>query len=295
MSGVRAVRLFGGLGNQLFQYAVMRGLQPNGAPIVVEDSSTTLSILRGAVRDDQYRLLTSREAWQLRRAPMIGPRARVQTLLDIQKSPRIRRIFDHRTRRDSWWGDFDPTVATTQGPQLLIGYFQREEYFAHVGQQVVDGLRPVSGDARSLVADARAQLGGAQLVAVHLRAGSSYVELGWNPHLSWFRRAAELATSRLGSVGFLVVSDIPLAAEAVAECLADLGPAIAVPAIPDYDALSALRLADHMILSPSTFSWWGAWLGDFDSSFDDDRLIVAPQPWIYPETQISPQRWTLLE
>lgn len=295
MSGVRSIRLFGGLGNQLFQFAMMRGLQTDGGPVVVEDASTVPEILRCAVQDDQCRTLTAREAWQLRRAPLIGPRPRVQTLLDIQKSSLVRKFLDGRTHRDSWWGDFDPTIADLDGPVLFVGYFQREEYFLHVADQVAGALKPIPSEARVLVDEARSAAGSVPLVAIHLRAGTSYVELGWNPHYSWFRRAAESVIGLLGEAGFVIVSDIPLAAEAVAEGLKDLGPVFAVPQIPDYDALSVLRLADHMILSPSTFSWWGAWLGDFDAGFTASRLVIAPQPWIYPGTQISPARWTLLE
>ncbi len=294
-AGTRVVRLFGQLGNQLFQFALGRTLTPEGEPVPVEHSSGDLSVLAHAVEDGAFRLMTQREALSLRRAPMIGPRRKVQTLLDVQKLGPIRAMLDRRIYFDPAWGRFDPSYALQSPPVLYQGYFQREEYFMHDADRVVAELRPVSEQARALFSTAAAPADGRAVVSIHLRAGADYAQLGWNPRFGWFRTAAEAMATRLGSVGFVVASDIPLAAEAVAAALRDLGPATPLPGSSPYDAMRALSLADRAITSPSSFSWWAAWLGDHRVDFDPDRVVIAPSFWLVPGMQPAPQRWTLLD
>ncbi len=116
----------------------------------------------------------------------------------------------------------------------------------------------------------------AAVVSVQVRTGTEYVDLGWTPPYGWYRAAAELLSERVGSVGFVIASDVPLAAAAVVAAFSDLGPAGVLPTISAYDTIRALGLADHAIVSPSSLAWWGAWLGDHRTSFDDDRIVVAP-------------------
>ena len=57
--------------------------------------------------------------------------------------------------------------------------------------------------------------------------------------------------------------------------------------------LHLIAVMDHAVVSTSSFSWWGAWLGDHRSGFDEDRVVVAPDPWIRPALDgTPPTRWT---
>jgi len=60
------------------------------------------------------------------------------------------------------------------------------------------------------------------------------------------------------------------------------------------DALWFLTLCKHFVISNSTFSWWGAYLGE-----KSDSIIVAPETWFGPgvhsrghyETDIYQENW----
>lgn len=48
----------------------------------------------------------------------------------------------------------------------------------------------------------------------------------------------------------------------------------------------------HFVIANSTFSWWGAWLSEYE-----DKLIVRPEPWNDEEPVLSdflPSDWIAL-
>ena len=293
-SSTRGVRLFGLLGNQLFQFALAKALSEDGEPALLDIGSGDPKLLLHAVREDAFRTPTYGESRAMLRAPAVRMQRRIQAFMDIQRNTRARSFLDSRTYVERDWGVFDPEILATEGPVLFKGYFQREEYFSDVLDAVAASFRPCSPLAFEILRESSGRAGKSAVLSVHLRAGADYARLGWTPHFDWFRRAAEAATESLGSVAFVVGSDVPLAAEAFAAAVRDLGPAEALRPAPMYDAMRAISLADHSITSPSTFSWWSTWLGDYRTGFDVTRLVLAPAVWVSPPNQPAPVRWTLV-
>ena len=62
-----------------------------------------------------------------------------------------------------------------------------------------------------------------------------------------------------------------------------------------FEALYHMSLCKNNILCNSSFSWWGAWLGESNSG--DEKIIVAPKVWFGPghnsfdTKDIIPERW----
>jgi hypothetical protein len=61
----------------------------------------------------------------------------------------------------------------------------------------------------------------------------------------------------------------------------------------DYVELFLMGRANHFIVGNSSFSWWGAWLGE-----KQDSVVVAPQRWLtkpgLDTSDIIPERWAKL-
>ena len=63
----------------------------------------------------------------------------------------------------------------------------------------------------------------------------------------------------------------------------------------DYISLILMARCDHSVIANSSFSWWGAWLGE-----TLDTVVIAPRHWFGDDkpkdfdADIKPQRWIQL-
>jgi hypothetical protein len=60
----------------------------------------------------------------------------------------------------------------------------------------------------------------------------------------------------------------------------------------EHEDLWLMSLCRHAVIANSSFSWWGAWLGDWEA----DRTVVAPAAWMGPMARLDtrdivPRRW----
>jgi hypothetical protein len=274
------VRLEGGLGNQLFQYATARRLALRLGSRVVVDTSL-LEAPPPGVTPRPYELgklrveveVAGPEAAALvRRRLARGWRGRASRLgAALGLGPRLTVLRDSETR-------FHPEVLEARGAVLLAGYWQSERYFDDVADRIRAEVLPRQepGGASRLRAEAmRAD----RSVAVHVRRGD-YIT---NPHaaafhgtcdLAYYAAAAALVAARVPDPHFFVFTDDRDWARAHLHLpgrftlVDDHGPA------EGHLDLWLMRQCRHHVIANSSFSWWGAWLAG-----GEDHLVVAPDRW----------------
>ncbi len=272
MRGKIVLRIFGGLGNQLFAYAAARRLAiASDAELVIDDVS---GFARDYVYGRHYQLghfrITSRKASAAER---LEPVARLRRYL-LRKVNRLL-PFEHRHFLQQEGMDFDPRMLTIRpsGVLHLEGYWQSEAYFKDIESLLREDLRiepPV--DTRNIEMSSRIQACNA--VAVHVRFFDLPDEQGvTNAPLGYYARAVERMEELVPQAHYFLFSDqpdsaracIPLSDDRITCVSHNQGDANA------YADLWLMTQCQHFIIANSTFSWWGAWL-----SASAGKHVIAP-------------------
>jgi hypothetical protein len=292
------VRLKGGMGNQLFQYALGRRLaaehqttlkldleefkngtekRPNGLAaftrkVMLEHFQVSCQ-LASPNEADQFR-----DPYRYSRADIIARGVRF-----VRKyQPGFFHPPSHVRERAY---TFDPSVLQAPDNCYLEGFWQTEKYFADVAQIIREEftvrdrklleyaenyLRPMRSSSRPLV-------------ALHVRRGDlahAQETLG-KPELVHGKPVGldyiSAAMARFPKdAAFLVFSD---SSKDLAWCRQNIpgGNLFFADGHTDMQDFVLMSRCDHNIIANSTFSWWAAWLNQTSG-----RRVVAPRQWASP-------------
>ena len=293
------VFLRGGLGNQMFQYALGLHLAKRNHADLHFD--TTFLHDRFPRRQFTYRTFDL-DIFAI--DPRFTALSKISGTVPIPglwlgadlASASVKDIFGtQRIIREKKDGVFDPAVLTSPSSVFLYGFWQSEKYFAAIAEDVRQAFRfryPLEGEATNF-AD---QIAATNAVSVNVRRGdyllSANLKRLGETGLSYYERAAAYIAERIRDPHFFVVSDD------VAWCREHLRlgfPTTYVSAASGgYKQNFHLQLISqckHHIITNSTFGWWGAWLNRSPS-----KIVVAPKIWHsgMENDDIVPKEWIRL-
>lgn len=263
--------LSGGLGNQMFQYAIGRSLsQRIGAALWLD-----LSWFQG--RGDRHFALAPFDirgqqclAW-----PRLPPLAQAQL-------SRISRRWFPRIMGVPVWREphfnFTPKFNEITGPVFLEGYWQSEQYFKGIRELLLREFalrQPLPSRCLEMLNRIR----DCDAICVHVRRGD-YVSnpVAQRVHgtlpLSYYQQGVLELKKDLTRPRCFIFSDDP---EWVRSTMKVDCPATIVD-INDGAAahldLILMSACDHFLLANSSLSWWGAWLND-----SVEKRVIAPAQW----------------
>ncbi len=281
------VRLFGGLGNQMFQYA--------------------MGVATALRRSDCLKLDVSFFEDQTLRRFELGDFAITAEIADQRELSPLRQIGAIRRIKERIFGraaleliqercfHFDPPHCSQKGDIYLHGYWQSEKYFADVSNVIRNDLKLKR--ERETVVKLATQIRSKHAISVHVRRGD-YVDNSKTSEFhgvcqpDYYTKAISYITSRvpLNDLRVFVFSDDP--------AWVDSNLVLSVPhQVVSHEGLSPgeeihlMSLCRHHIIANSTFSWWGAWLNQ-----RPDKLVVAPRRWFnnpdIDTRDLIPETWT---
>ena len=265
-----AVQLSGGLGNQMFEYALYLKLKALGKEVKIDDFTCYGSGQRTkqlGVFGLSYDRLTREEYEKLTDSSM-QPAARLRRKLTGRKDLSYREADIN----------FDGKVLETE-PALLQGCFQTERYFEDIAEEVREAFRFRNFAPNVRTRDYERQITESCSVSVHIRRGD-YLDPKYSGLYegicdeAYYERAIRQMKALLpDAVFFFFSNDIGWVKEhysgeayvAVEGNGEDTG----------YADLWLMSKCRHHIIANSSFSWWGAWLNDAP-----DKKVIAPKRWL---------------
>lgn len=256
-------RLHGRLGNQLFQYAAARALAARrGTKVVIDD--------RTSLRKGEGTLSRVFNLNQTAHAPL--PPAKHDAPLRYAAWRALRQA--PRLFREKSLG-FDPAFQTLSDDTYLHGYWQSERYFTPIAEALRSELTFHTAMSPQN-AEMAARIGETCSVSLHVRRGD-YVGNGAMVlcDQAYYDQAVAAVRAQLDrDPTVFVFSDDPAWAKEnlplpFEKIVVDFnGPEA------DYEDLRLMGLCQHNILANSSFSWWGAWLGETPGA-----IVTGPARW----------------
>lgn len=179
-------------------------------------------------------------------------------------------------------------------PLLISGYWQRARYFEGYEEEIRNIFRfSAAHDGAHINASTEAPK-----VAIHLRRGDYVTDpAAQRIHLvcdeAWYQEAWRSTLEAIPDAHGFVFSDDP---EWALACLGPSSNLTYMPFSPNaHPSMDMMQMAecDHFIISNSSYSWWGAWLGQAA-----DKRVTAPREWFRGRSTatlgICPPDWLML-
>jgi glycosyl transferase family 11 len=308
----------GGLGNQMFQYAMARRLaRHRNVELKLDLSEYRAGADQRPAGLEEFRRqvglyklsVTAPAASAAEIAQYKDPYAGATTAARIVR--RLRRLkpgflwpathFKEKQYR------FDPAALELPGDVYVDGFWQSEKYFSDVADAIRAEFAPKDAEIRQYARQYVEQLRaggepGDKIISLHVRRGDLA------------RAAEELNDARL-------VHAKPVSLDYISAAMARFGPECRflvfsdsgrdidwckrnIPSSrlafseghSDIQDMAIMSACDHHIIANSTFSWWAAWLDARPGT-----RVVAPKVWANPGAMLQmvpddlvPDRWELL-
>ena len=276
-------RIFGGLGNQMFQYA----------SAFAQAQRINTRLLLHVVGSERLEHASFGLSSFPLTAEIWDQNSGKQPSLIDKLARRKNRIKKHAS---NWPGPkcqhdgLTVSEALRQvGPATyLAGYFQSEDYFADQSDAVRQQFSLAHLDA-FLEDDSKTQAQASGAVSVHIRRGDylydpKVLDIHGILEDDYYETARELMQKLVPDCHFCIFSDDRQAAD-------DL-----MPQADRFNDLALMSKCSHHIIANSSFSWWGAWL-----NANMDKQVIAPRRWYSRDhmqttyiDDICPKGWILI-
>lgn len=293
----KIVKLNGGLGNQMFQYAFALAISKRFDAEILFDfsyfedvkstSNVTTRVFEMGVFDVDCKAATAEDL-----AGLVYPDA------ESKLETKFRRFFPRLCGvtfvREKYSYSYDAKLFNNPSFKFYEGYFQNEKYFKNIRPELLKrfSLREPLNKENQEVLD---EIKNTNSVSLHIRRGD-YITLDYvnKIHgvcsLDYYAEAIKYIAKKVKNPHFYIFSDD---IQWVLENLKTEYPLTFV----DFNQgkghldMELMKNCKHNIVANSSFSWWGAWLNQ-----NPDKIVIAPKHWTSKKqvNNIVPKDWVKL-
>lgn len=285
------VKLNGGLGNQMFQWALARMIQ------VTTDMDVYLDM---SYFDKKYARPYQLDVFKIepKFVEDIVTKIKLYIIWTFRIFLRWEKVFGYTVFSEKQF-NFDRNVQRVKPDTFIEGFFQSEMYF-----KCIEGILREDFKFEKLPDDNNRKVlslinNAGTSVSLHIRRGDyvekkRYKDTYANCSIDYYMRALKYFEKRFPEFTVFVFSDdmnwvknnlkLPCKCVYVSHN----------KGAKSYEDLRLMSSCTHNIIANSTFSWWGAWL-----NHNKDKIVIAPKKWFNDDTiiqtDIIPEGWIQID
>ncbi|MDP2705012.1 MAG: alpha-1,2-fucosyltransferase [Patescibacteria group bacterium] len=283
------VNLIGGLGNQLFQYAV-------GKRVALVNQTELKLDISGF---ETYKL----HAYSLQHfniVEQIATSKEVAWFKKYQKKKgRIWFLYNRLIANDAIYIQergfpLNQKVMDLKSPAYLDGYWQTEKYFKQI-EDIIRKEFTVKDELTGRNKEVAEEIKKTSSVSLHVRRADYVTNARTNEHhgtcdSAYYNKAVSIIAEKVETPHFFVFSDDMDWAKKNIILNYPITYVDHNSAATNYEDLRLMSLCKHNIIANSSFSWWGAWLNN-----NPQKTIIAPQRWFLTDKMdtrdLIPNTW----
>jgi len=291
------VSLTGGLGNQMFQYALGRALAlKKNQRLILDFGGIEIDQNPTKYPPDLLKFKLSKDSFKI--SSIFVSRCLRGMLKFISLMPMGNNFY--KIILDNNQAKYHPEIFIDNSKNIFInGWWSNYKYSENIINKLLfdfDFDYKLSNESKFFLSRIKTTLS----VAVHVRRGDNVVNNAYMVELSYYSEAAEIIYKKVGvNVTFFIFSnDIDWARNNVLvnENTVYVDCSNGTRSFEDFVLMTSCQ---HFIIAASTYSWWAAWLA-FNSG-GNERIIIAPSRWGYAQPfniietpDYYPNEWTII-
>ncbi|MDP3290522.1 MAG: alpha-1,2-fucosyltransferase [Sulfuricurvum sp.] len=265
-------RISGGLGNQMFQYAISKAIAQKNNDIFKLDISfyPKQSLRRYELNSFmiEENLANEDECIRLRGTEGIVSKLKTKLGWNIKRPTSYK--YEHCLMT------FDEKIWESSGDIYLDGFWQNENYFKDIRNALLKDFKPrnpISEKADSYLQDIKSL----ESVSLHIRRGDYILDQNTNEahgtcQINYYSKAIEYINNILAAPHYFIFSDD---IEWCKQNFVFLDNKTFIDQTKSaIDDLMLMKNCKHNIIANSTFSWWGAWLNE-----NYEKIVISPSKW----------------
>ena len=263
-------KLTGGIGNQMFQYAMARAVAHLNKTGLMLDISWFDRVKTHTRRE--YSLGNFNISGELFKSGIFHRILFKISFLENLRSPQKRYYI-----KEKQIFHFDPEVFKISENVYLDGYWQNEKYFKDT-EEIIRKEFTLKNPFNKTISEIAEKISEANSISLHIRRGD-YIEdkitnqLHGVCSLGYYSKAIDRILEKVSKPSFFIFSDD---IEWVKNNLKLNYSTVFVSDNPikDSEELILMSKCKHNIIANSSFSWWGAWLNQ-----NPQKIVIAPKQW----------------
>ena len=292
------VKLMGGMGNQMFQYAFGKQLAlKHNVKLKLDLTEISNVNLNGnySVRElglDNFNIdltIATKEEIKVYKGTKIS---KLINLLLLYSPIKANKLYI----REPYFHFFKKALIAPKD-SYLDGYWQSEKYFSRVRSELINDftLKSKLSEESKLLSQ---NIGKQNSVSIHVRKGD-YLSIAANKNLyedcgpAYYKKSMEKIAGLVNDPVFYLFSDDPEWFKKNVSTTFKVEYVTHNRGKDSYQDIYLMSLCKHNIIANSSFSWWGAWLNTYK-----DKIVIAPKKWFKNDSKDSsdliPETWIRL-